>query len=93
MTAKPACEMSPMNTGTTCGAKASYLVSRGRRYDAQHSCRRHLAATVDALEQGEGRPVTVEVLRDDGRPGASPLVRNADVIAAALEDVEMEARS
>lgn len=50
-----------------CGAPASFRVSRGRSYDAQLSCRRHLAATVDALIGEEFRPVTVEQLTEVAR--------------------------
>ena len=50
-----------------CGARAAYVVSVGRRKaDAQNSCRRHLAPTVDALEGAERRDadITVRVVRD-----------------------------
>jgi hypothetical protein len=46
-----------------CGCIASFRVSRGRKYDAQDSCRRHLAGTVTALIGLEDRAVTVEVIR------------------------------
>jgi hypothetical protein len=49
--------------GTECQARAVYTVARGRRHDVQDSCRRHLAATVDALAFDEledpGHQVTV----------------------------------
>lgn len=86
---KPGCEASSLITGIPCNATAGYLVSRGRRYDAQHSCGRHLAATVTALEAGEGRPVTVEVLRETGQPGRSAIRAPgaAAVIAGVLDEV------
>lgn len=46
-----------------CGAGAVFVVSRGRGWDAQRSCRRHLAATVVALGGAERRDVTVKRLR------------------------------
>jgi hypothetical protein len=45
-----------------CGHEARYLVSRGRKYDAQYSCRRHLSATAEALAGQERREVTVQIL-------------------------------
>lgn len=45
-----------------CSLGAVFRVSRGRKHDAQDSCRRHLAATVEALEEGEGRSVTVALI-------------------------------
>jgi hypothetical protein len=47
-----------------CGCVASFNVSRGRQYDAEDSCRRHLAAVVDTLMQAEDVPVTVTRIRD-----------------------------
>jgi hypothetical protein len=90
VTADP-CEMSSVITGSPCNAKAGYLVSRGRKFDAQRSCGRHLAATVTALEAGEGRPVTVEVLRENGRPGRSAIRAPgaAAVIAGVLDEVDL----
>jgi hypothetical protein len=45
-----------------CGSQAAYIVSVGRRMsDAQSSCRRHLAATVDALEGAEQRDADITV--------------------------------
>lgn len=42
------------STDPECRNLAVYRVSRpSRRHDAQDSCRRHLAATVDALAQGD----------------------------------------
>jgi hypothetical protein len=49
--------------GETCSAPASYQVSRGRKHDAQDSCRRHLAATVDALCGEDRDTVTVKQIR------------------------------
>jgi hypothetical protein len=50
--------------GTECPSQASFRVKRGREYDAQDSCRRHLALTVTALIGAEwGRPVTVSRIR------------------------------
>jgi hypothetical protein len=59
------CEHRHINEPETCGAPASYNVSRGRKYDAQDSCRRHLAATVDALREGQDVAITVRAVRDD----------------------------
>jgi hypothetical protein len=48
-------------TGTEpCGAAAAFRVALGRRHDAQLSCRRHLAATVDALCGEDRDTVAVE---------------------------------
>jgi hypothetical protein len=60
----PACEHRHPNEDP-CGAKPAYAVSVGhRRHDAQASCRRHLAATVDALRGAEqrGAEITVRAL-------------------------------
>jgi hypothetical protein len=43
-----------------CAAPASFRVSRGRKHDARDSCRRHLAATVDAICGEDRDTVTVE---------------------------------
>jgi hypothetical protein len=56
------CEHRALNEDTSCGAVAIFRVSRGRQYDAQDSCRRHLAATAEALAEGSGHPLTVTVL-------------------------------
>jgi hypothetical protein len=87
----PDCEMPSIITGAGCNAKAGYLVSRGRKFDAQRSCGRHLAATVTALEAGEGRPVTVEVLRERGHPGRSAIrvPGAAAAIAAVFDEVDL----
>jgi hypothetical protein len=53
------CEHSHPNEDA-CGAWASFRVSLGRKHDAQDSCRRHLAATVDALCGEDRDTVTVE---------------------------------
>ena len=46
--------------GETCTAAAVYVVARpGRKYDAQDSCRRHLAATVEALREGQDVDIIV----------------------------------
>jgi hypothetical protein len=50
--------------GDTCPSRAVFHVSRGRRHDAQDSCRRHLAATAEALAEGTARPVIVTVLAE-----------------------------
>lgn len=48
--------------GASCIARARYRVSRnGRYYDAQDSCGRHLAATVDALSEGQQRDIIVRL--------------------------------
>ena len=83
------CEASSLITESPCNARAGFLVSRGRKYDAQRSCGRHLAATVTALEEGEGRPVTVEVLRDSGPDGIAQR-QAAALLAAALSDPEAD---
>lgn len=45
-----------------CGAQPAYIVSVGRRkHDAQESCRRHLAATVDMLMGAETRRADITV--------------------------------
>lgn len=49
------CEHREDGTGRpACSRRAIYRVSRPtRKHDAQDSCRIHLAATVDALSQGD----------------------------------------
>jgi hypothetical protein len=60
MTTKRTCEYHDVNEwDRPCGNRASFNVSRGRKFDAQDSCKRHLAATVVALMQQEDKPVTV----------------------------------
>lgn len=50
-----------------CNARARWHVRRvNRRTDGQDSCGRHLAATVDALEEGDGSAILVEPLEEDG---------------------------
>jgi hypothetical protein len=45
-----------------CGAQGAYVVSVGqRKHDAQASCRRHLAATVDMLRGAERRDAEITV--------------------------------
>lgn len=45
-----------------CGAQAAYVISVGQRsHDAQESCRRHLATTVDALKGAETRSADIIV--------------------------------
>jgi len=61
----PSCEHRQINEPEPCGARASYNVHRGRKYDAQDSCRRHLAATVDALREGQDVDITVRALADN----------------------------
>lgn len=61
----------------TCRAGAVFRVSRGRKHDAQDSCRRHLAATVDALQGGERRPVTVTVIYAEA-DAPDPVATDAD---------------
>lgn len=53
--AKRPCEHREDGTGRpACSRRAVYRVSRpSRKHDAQDSCRLHLAATVDALSQGD----------------------------------------
>lgn len=58
-----------------CNYTARFLVSRGRKHDAQKSCRNHLARTVELMEAGERRPVTVTILR----PGPIPVVLDGTV--------------
>lgn len=53
----PRCEFRLMNE--PCSAVATFRVARGRQYDAQKSCRRHLALTIDALMEGQDVPITV----------------------------------
>lgn len=54
------CEHHPVNESDhPCGCVARFNVTRGRKHDAQHSCRRHLAATVEALMQADSVAVTV----------------------------------
>jgi hypothetical protein len=49
-----------------CGVQAAYVVSvGGRKHDAQASCRRHLAATVDALRGAEFRGAEIMVKAAD----------------------------
>lgn len=60
--------------GPSCTAPAVFRVSRGREYDAQDSCRRHLAATAEtlAIDGGDAEtvsPVTV-ILIDPEAPRA-----------------------
>lgn len=64
-TALRACEHRHPNEDP-CGAPASFRVARGRAHDAQDSCRRHLAATVDAICGDDRDTVTVEQI-----PGVS----------------------
>ena len=61
----PARKCEHRRAGDTCRAGAVFRVARAREYDAQDSCRRHLAATVEALVHGESRPVTVTLLGED----------------------------
>lgn len=50
-----------------CGTQPAYVVSVGhRKHDAQESCRRHLAATVDALMGAETRSADITVRRAHG---------------------------
>lgn len=57
----PGCEHRHPNEDP-CGAQAAYIVSVGqRKHDAQASCRRHLAATVDMLRGTECRNVEIAV--------------------------------
>lgn len=57
----PRCEHRHPNEDP-CGAQAAYAVSVGqRKHDAQVSCRRHLAATVDMLRGTECRDVEITV--------------------------------
>jgi hypothetical protein len=57
----PGCEHRHPNEDP-CGAQAAYVVSVGhRKHDAQTSCRRHLAATVDMLRGTEQRGAEIAV--------------------------------
>lgn len=58
------CEWRDINEPPACAAKARFRVSRGREYDAQDSCARHLARTVEALIGLEDRPVTVRRIKE-----------------------------
>ena len=50
-------------SGDSCGFTAPYRVSRGtRRYDAQNSCRVHLARTADMLAEGQECDIVVHCL-------------------------------
>ena len=42
-----------------CKAEARFIVSRGRKHDAELCCGRHLASTVTALTEGQTAGVTV----------------------------------
>ena len=54
------CEHSEDASGNpSCTASAIFTVSRGRKYDAQLSCRRHLAAAGGALMEGQDVPLTI----------------------------------
>lgn len=52
-----------------CRSRAIYRVSRPtRKRDARNSCRRHLAATVDALSQGDSSlMLNVTYIREGNR--------------------------
>jgi hypothetical protein len=49
-----------------CAAPAAFRVSPGRNHDAQDSCRRHLALTVDAVCGEDRDTVTVEQITEAG---------------------------
>ena len=63
MAPKRTCEWIRVLDGERCGAAASFLVSQGRRYDAQDSCRRHLACTVTAFLTFTDSTVIVKRIR------------------------------
>lgn len=59
------CEYRDIDATEACGFRARFRVTRiGRKFDAQDSCRCHLAATCTALEEGDGTLVTVEHIRE-----------------------------
>jgi len=62
MTPKRTCEWL-IDGAERCGAEASFLVSQGRQYDAQDSCRRHLAATATAFLTFTDSTVIVKRIR------------------------------
>jgi hypothetical protein len=51
----------------SCAAPAIFTVARGRKHDAQLSCRRHLAATVEALAEGQNASVTLTLVHAPGQ--------------------------
>ena len=83
------CEHRHVNEPEMCGAPAAYNVSRGRKYDAQDSCRRHLAATVDALTEGQDVAITVTAIRArrDERRLALALAPVLDEINLPQDDI------
>ena len=57
---QPAKRCESRNTwNAECKAEARFIVSRGRKHDAELCCGRHLAATVTALTEGQPVGVTV----------------------------------
>jgi hypothetical protein len=63
------CEHRNQAGGTTCTASAIFIVCRGRKHDAQLSCRYHLADTVDALAEGQAVPVMVRLVHAQALDG------------------------
>lgn len=64
MTSK--CEYRQANE--TCPCRAHYHVKRKYRvYDGQDSCGRHLAATVEALAEGQPSEIVVTLKREGGQ--------------------------
>ena len=53
------CESRNTWSAEPCKAEARFLVSRGRKHDAELCCGRHLASTVTALMEGQPVGVTV----------------------------------
>lgn len=84
------CEHRHVNEPEACGAPASYNVSRGRRYDAQDSCRRHLTATVDALAEGQDVDITVRPAR--ANPEGRLLARALGPVLDEIDLPEEESR-
>lgn len=57
---EPRCDHRRLGDRKRCKNPAVYYVARiGRKYDAQDSCRKHLARTIDALAEGQAVIITV----------------------------------
>ena len=53
------CESRNTWSAQPCKAAARFIVSRGRKHDAELCCGRHLASTVTAMMEGQPVGVTV----------------------------------